>query len=108
MQALQCKHEEEMKALQAKYDRTVQHYEEELQRAKYFPSRMLSVSSTAAGLPQLNGTNSIESLPYESLERSDLLLCEDPEFSYMVSREYEKDVLPLVSIIKDCKGYTIF
>ncbi|XP_039216010.1 centrosomal protein of 63 kDa isoform X4 [Crotalus tigris] len=95
MQDLQCKHEEEMKALQAKYDRTVQHYEEELQRAKYFPSRMLSVSSTAAGLLQVNGTNSVESLPYESLERSDLLLCEDPEFSYMVSREYEKDVLPL-------------
>ncbi|KAM3834123.1 centrosomal protein of 63 kDa isoform 2-T2 [Vipera latastei] len=95
MQDLQCKHEEEMKALQAKYDRTVQQYEEELQRAKYFPSRTLSVSSTAAGLPQLNGTKSVESLPCESLERTDLLLCEDPEFSYMVSREYEKDILPL-------------
>ncbi|XP_058042962.1 centrosomal protein of 63 kDa isoform X2 [Ahaetulla prasina] len=93
MQDLQCKHEEEMKALQAKYDRTVKHYEEELQRAKHFPSRTLPVSSTAAGLP--HRTNSIESLPYESLGRSDILLCEDPEFSYMVSRECEKDFSPL-------------
>uniref|UniRef100_A0A8C6XK53 Centrosomal protein 63 n=1 Tax=Naja naja TaxID=35670 RepID=A0A8C6XK53_NAJNA len=93
MQDLQCKHGEEMKALQAKYDRTVQHYEEELQRAKYFPSRMLPVSNAAAGLP--HRTNSVESLPYETLERSDILLCEDPEFSYMVSTEHEKDFLPL-------------
>ncbi|XP_013909479.1 PREDICTED: centrosomal protein of 63 kDa isoform X5 [Thamnophis sirtalis] len=93
MQDLKYKHEEEMKALQAKYDRTVQHYEEELQRAKQFPPRMLPVSSTAAGLP--HRTNSIESLPYESLGRSDILLCEDPEFSYMVSRESAKDFLPL-------------
>ncbi|XP_070801439.1 centrosomal protein of 63 kDa isoform X2 [Pituophis catenifer annectens] len=93
MQDLQCKHEEEMKALQAKYDRTVKHYEEELQRAKHFPSRTLPVSSTAAGLP--HRTNSIESLPYESLGRSDILLCEDPEFSYMLSRDCEKDFSPL-------------
>ncbi|XP_032081813.1 centrosomal protein of 63 kDa isoform X1 [Thamnophis elegans] len=93
MQDLKYKHEEEMKALQAKYDRTVQHYEEELQRAKQFPPRMLPVSSTAAGLS--HRTNSIESLPYESLGRSDILLCEDPEFSYMVSRESAKDFLPL-------------
>uniref|UniRef100_A0A8C5WWN1 Centrosomal protein 63 n=1 Tax=Laticauda laticaudata TaxID=8630 RepID=A0A8C5WWN1_LATLA len=106
MQDLQYKHEEEMKAVQAKYDRTVQYYEEELQRAKYFPSRMLPVSNAAARLP--HRTNSVESLPYESLERSDILICEDQEFSYMVSREHEKDFLPLVSIIHDCKGYTIF
>ncbi|XP_060538958.1 centrosomal protein of 63 kDa isoform X3 [Pantherophis guttatus] len=93
MQDLQCKHEEEMKALQAKYDRTVKHYEEELQRAKHFQSRTLPVSSTTAGLP--HRTNSIESLPYESLGRSDILLCEDPEFSYMLSRECEKDFSPL-------------
>lgn len=106
MQDLQCKHEEEMKALQAKYDRTVKHYEEELQRAKHFPSRTLPVSSTAAGLH--HRTNSIESLPYESLGRSDILLCEDPEFSYVVSRECEKDFSTLVSMIKDCEGYAIF
>ncbi|XP_063162880.1 centrosomal protein of 63 kDa isoform X2 [Candoia aspera] len=95
MQELQHKHEEEMKALQAKFDRTVQHYEEELQRVKYFPSRTLPVSSTAAGLPQLNRINSVESLPYEPLERSDRLARENTEFSYKVSRECEKDFLPL-------------
>ncbi|XP_070609266.1 centrosomal protein of 63 kDa isoform X5 [Erythrolamprus reginae] len=93
MQDLQCKHEEEMKALQAKYDRTVQHYEEELQKTKHLPSRTPPASNTAAGLP--HRTNSIESLPYESLGRSDILVSEDPEFSYMVSREREKDFLPL-------------
>ncbi|KAM6444012.1 centrosomal protein of 63 kDa isoform 5-T6 [Liasis olivaceus] len=95
MQELQCKHEEEMKALQTKFDRTVQHYEEEFQKAKYFPSRIFPVSSTAAGLPPLNRINSVESLPCEPLEKSDLLPCENTEFSYMVSRECEKDFLPL-------------
>ncbi|XP_007434802.1 centrosomal protein of 63 kDa isoform X2 [Python bivittatus] len=95
MQELQCKHEEEMKALQTKFDRTVQHYEEEFQKAKYFPSRIFPISSTAAGLPPLNRINSVESLPCEPLERSDLLPCENTEFSYMVSRECEKDFLPL-------------
>lgn len=96
LQELQCKHEEEMRVLQDKFDKTVQHYEEEIQKVQHLSTRR--VFSTADGLsPQISRSNSVESLSCDPLLRSDSLPHGNSEFTYMFGKN-EKELLSLVSM----------
>ncbi|XP_062988379.1 centrosomal protein of 63 kDa isoform X2 [Elgaria multicarinata webbii] len=96
MQELQCKHEEEMRALKARFDKSIQHYEEEIQKVRHLSARKVPVSSTAAGLsPRISRSNSMESLSCDPLLRSDPFSCGNKEFNYDVSSEREREFLPL-------------
>lgn len=108
MQELQLKHEEEMRALQAGFDNTIQQYEEKIQKAPHLSSDMLLVSSAAPGQsPQIHRSNSVESLSYDPLPRilgAESLShrnkeCIDISREYVVS--HQSDYLPLVSKIRD-------
>nr|XP_028586733.1 centrosomal protein of 63 kDa isoform X2 [Podarcis muralis]XP_028586734.1 centrosomal protein of 63 kDa isoform X2 [Podarcis muralis]XP_028586735.1 centrosomal protein of 63 kDa isoform X2 [Podarcis muralis] len=93
LQELQCKHEEEMRVLQDKFDKTVQHYEEEIQKVQHLSTRR--VFSTADGLsPQISRSNSVESLSCDPLLRSDSLPHGNSEFTYMFGKN-EKELLSL-------------
>ncbi|XP_044290252.1 centrosomal protein of 63 kDa isoform X2 [Varanus komodoensis] len=96
MQELQCKHEEELRELKARFDRTIQHYEEEIQKVQNVSARMVPVSNTAAGLSlQISRSNSVESLSCGPFLRTDPLSCGNKEFNYDVSSEHEREFLPL-------------
>ncbi|XP_061492572.1 centrosomal protein of 63 kDa isoform X2 [Rhineura floridana] len=95
LEELQCKHEEEMRALQARLDRTVQHYEEEMQKVQHLSTRRIPVSTIAPGVsPHISRTNSLESIYCDPLLRSDSLPHGNEEFTYAPS-ESEKHFLPL-------------
>ncbi|XP_053165071.1 centrosomal protein of 63 kDa isoform X2 [Hemicordylus capensis] len=70
MQEMQCKHEEDMRAFQAQFDRTVQHYEEELKRVQHLAAKTTSMSSTTVGPSPQISSDSVQSAedPFFRLE----------------------------------------
>ncbi|XP_067394809.1 centrosomal protein of 63 kDa isoform X2 [Emydura macquarii macquarii] len=75
-QELQHKHEEERRKLQARLEKTIQHYKEVIQtlKAQHMSSGMGAVSSAAGGLtPHISRSNSQESLSSDSLLGADPL-----------------------------------
>lgn len=101
MQELQCKHEEEMRMLQARFDRTVSNYEEELQKSECLLARTSPVSSPTAGVSsQISRSNSVKSLYCDPLLESGPLLRGTRDVAYESSIiSNERGLLPSVSII---------
>ncbi|XP_015262128.1 PREDICTED: centrosomal protein of 63 kDa [Gekko japonicus] len=69
VEKLQCKHEEEMRALRVKFDSTVQRYEEEIQKVECSSSRRVP----AALSPKVSRGTSTEALSYDHHLGSDSL-----------------------------------
>ncbi|KAJ7324977.1 hypothetical protein JRQ81_017997 [Phrynocephalus forsythii] len=92
MQELQCKHEQEMKTLQARFDETVQHYEKEIQKIQNLTAK--GFVSNIAPEPSfiVSRSNSVESCDH--LLRSATLPHGNMEFTDM-SSQCGKEFLPL-------------
>ncbi|KAH0623946.1 hypothetical protein JD844_007166 [Phrynosoma platyrhinos] len=104
MQELQCKHEEELRALQARFDKAVQHYEEEIQKLQQLSARV-SLSSTATELsPPITRNHSVESSAYGPLLRSDPMPCGNKEFTYDTTSDCENEFLPLIGYADNDMG----
>lgn len=97
VEELQSKHEEEMRALQVRFDTTVQHYEEEIQEAKRSSSRMVSLALS----PKVSRGTSTEALSNDPRLGSDSLELGNKKFTYDVLEKcdisHERELLSLVS-----------
>ncbi|KAM9127945.1 centrosomal protein of 63 kDa isoform 5-T6 [Pangshura tecta] len=104
-QELQHKHEEERRKLQARLERTIQHYKGEIQtlKAQHVSPGMGAVSGVASGLsPHISRSSSKESLSSDSLLGADPLppvLDGKQDFTDDASREsvssQQREVVPL-------------
>lgn len=97
IQELQRKHEQEMKALQARFDDTVQCYEKKIQRMQHLSAKVFVSNIAAEPSSVVSRSNSVESC--DELLRSDPLPQGNMEFTDDVSSECGKEFLPLVSVI---------
>lgn len=84
IQEMQCKHEEEIRAHRARYDKAVQDYEEELQKSKRLLAKPTCVSASAAGVSlHITRNNSDESLSCDPHLESGSLPTGNREFSHV-------------------------